>query len=116
MANRFTVEDTEQENVYRQLKRGNLTGLIGMFLTALYAVLIITQADSSLVYILAVPHTLCVIAAAVFSIIGYYALKPWALLTAGVLLALSTVLLPSQTKMVLIQMILLIFSYIRKVT
>ena len=116
MAHRFTFEDAEQENIYRQLKRGNLSGLIGMFLTVLYAVLIIAQANSSFVYILAMPHTLCVIAAAIFSIVGYYALKPWALLTAGILLALSAVLLPSQAKMVLVQMILLIFSYIRKVT
>ena len=118
MPNNVNVEEECMEE-YRKLKRGNLTGLLGMFLTALYAVVILMQFTSSsmpLAYIVFMPHTLCVIVAAIFSIIGYYAIKPWALLTAGVLMAISGLLTPACVKMIIVQTILLILSYIRKVT
>lgn len=100
---------------------GRISGCIATVLTILYAIYILSYfgnvgMNSFSGYIamqLVMPHLLCVAVAAVFSLIGFFGKKRWAVLTAGILMAVSAVLFMQYAPMVIIQSVLFFVSYAR---
>lgn len=101
--------------------KGRVSGFFAMLLTVLYAIRIISHfgglgMDSLTGYIanaIVMPHMLCVAIAAAFSLVGFFGKKRWAMLTSGILMAASAVLMTMYAQMVIVQTILFFISYAR---
>ena len=100
---------------------GRTSGFLGTVLTVLYAVYIIwyfgniwsDTLGGAIATTLVTPHLVCVVVAAVISLVGYCSHKRWAILTAAILMAVSAALMPTYAKMVIAQIVLFIISYVR---
>ena len=66
-----------------------------------------------LVSSIVMPHLLCVWAAAIVSIIGFFGRKNWAMITSGILMAVSALLMRAYAPMVIIQTVLFFIAYVR---
>lgn len=106
---------------YVRRRRGRVTGLIGSALTVAYAIYIVSyfsgvfleNLGGFIASALVMPHMLCVVLAAVFSSVGFFARKRWAMLTAAILMTVSTVLFMTYAPLVIVQAVLLFISYAR---
>lgn len=104
-----------------QKTKGRISGCIAMILTILYAIYILLPfADfgmdtigNFIAMLMIMPHMLCVTLAAIFSAIGFFGKKRWAILTAGILMSAAAVLMLELAPMVVIQAILFFVSYAR---
>ena len=111
----------EEYNMEVQKSKGRITGCIAMILTVLYAIYIILPfADFGMDTIgnyimmqMIMPHMLCVTVAAIFSAVGFFGKKRWAILTAGILMSVSAVLMMELAPMVIVQAVLFFISYAR---
>lgn len=114
-------EVTYTEEIYTEKPQGRITGFLAMLLTVLYALYILLYFGSFSGNVLAMaiinnvvgPHLACVAVAAIFTIVGFFGKKRWAMLTSGILLAVSAVLMMSYAPMVIIQMALCFIAYVR---
>lgn len=114
-------EPTYTEEVYVHKMKGRVTGFFAMLLTAIYAIYILSYfgglfMDTFSGYLataIVMPHLLCVTLATIFVCIGFFGKKRWAMLTAGILLAVSAVLMMTYAPMVIIQDVLCFISYAR---
>lgn len=110
-----------QSTEYIMKMKGRVTGFIAMILTALYALYICSYfssvgMDSIGGYFamqIVMPHMICVVVATIFVCIGFFGKKRWAMLTAGILLAVSAVLMMTYAPMVIVQAVLCFVSYAR---
>ena len=100
--------------------KGRITGFIAALLTLAYAIYIITYfygiidtGAGVVASLIVMPHMVCVALATIFSLVGFFAKKRWGMLTAGILLAVSAVLMLSYTPMVVVQLVLCFVSYVR---
>ena len=101
--------------------KGKFFGSIGMALTVLYAIYIVQYfggigMNTFTGYItnsIVMPHMICVVVAAVFSCVGLFGYKRWAMLTAGILMLVSAVVMTMYAQLVIVQAILLFVSYAR---
>ena len=101
--------------------KGRISGCIAMILTILYAIYILLPfADFGMDTIgnyimmqIIMPHMLCVTVAAIFSAIGFFGRKRWAMLTSGILMSVSAVLMLNFAPMVIVQAVLFFISYAR---
>ena len=101
--------------------KGRISGCIAMILTFMYAIFIILPfADFGMDTIgnyiamqMIMPHMLCVALAAIFSAIGFFGKQRWSILTAGILMSASAVLLLEYAIMVIVQAVLFFVSYAR---
>lgn len=108
---------------YKRRRRGRVSGLFGSVLTVLYAVYMVSYFggifmetfSGFLASALVMPHMLCVVLAAVFSCVGFFARKRWAMLTAAILMTVSAVLFMKYAPFVIVQAVLLFISYARMV-
>ena len=120
MSNEDQATSYTGEALVRKMK-GRVTGFLAMALTVLYALYIYSYfsgvgMDSIGGYIasqIVMPHMVCVVIAAIFVCIGFFGKKRWAMLTAGILLAVSAVLMMSYAPMVIAQAVLCFISYAR---
>lgn len=100
---------------------GRFSGGVATALTVLYSVYILSYfgdigMDSLGGYLamqIVMPHLICVLLAAIFSLIGFFGRKRWAMLTSGILMAVSAVLMMQYAPMVIVQAILFFVSYAR---
>ncbi len=110
----------EQEKEGKHVK-GGISGMIAMVLTYAYAVYIVSYFcvetmsffDDTLASTLVMPHIVCVLVAAVFSLVGFCEKKRWAFLVAGILMAVSAALFPTYAAMVIVLAVLFFVSYAR---
>lgn len=117
--NNQSMVSTEETFVVKQ--GGNVCGFFAFFLTAIYAVYIVSYfadlfLDSLSGYLataIVTPHLLCIILATVFSGLGRFGHKRWGMLTAGILLAVSAVLMMTYAPMVILQCVLCFVAYAR---
>lgn len=117
----FRDQEDYTEEIYTEKPQGRITGFLAMALTVLYALYIILYFGSFSDNVLAMaiinnvvgPHLVCVAVAAIFTIVGLFGKKRWAMLTSGILLAVSAVLMMSYAPMVIVQMILCFIAYVR---
>lgn len=101
--------------------KGRISGCIAMILTIMYAIFIILPfADFGMDTIgnyitmqMLMPHMLCVTVAAIFSAIGFFGRKRWAILTAGILMSVAAVLMLDFAPTVIIQAVMFFISYAR---
>lgn len=101
--------------------KGRVCGCIGMILTVLYAAFIVSyfgdagasDFSGAIATTIVMPHMICVVIAAAFSFVGFFAKKRWAMLTSGILMAVSAALFPMYAQMVIIQAVLFFISYAR---
>lgn len=106
---------------YQRRRRGRIPGCIGAILTIAYAIYIVsyfgdastTNVGGFLASALVMPHMLCVALAAVFSLVGFFARKRWAMLTAAILLTAAAVLFTMYAPFVIVQTVLLFIAYAR---
>lgn len=104
-----------------QKPKGRISGCLAMILTALYAFYIFSYFSSigmetlagAVANAIVMPHMICVVIAAIFSFVGFFGKKRWAMLTSGILMAVSAVLMMSYLPMVIVQTILFFISYVR---
>lgn len=109
------------EEVYVHKMKGRITGFLAMLLTVIYAIFILSYFGSMfldtftgyLATVMVMPHLLCVTLGTIFVCIGFLGKKRWAMLTAGILLAVSAVLMMSYAPMVIVQAVLCFISYAR---
>ena len=112
---------TEEEHMEEQKPKGRISGCFAMILTCLYAIIIILPfADigmesigNYIMMLMFMPHMLCVALAAIFSAIGFFGKKRWAILTAALLMSAAAVVRLDFAAMVAIQSILFFVSYAR---
>lgn len=126
----FMVVNTKEQNTMQNLvglsnklpkPKGKVSGFLAMLLTVAYAVYIISYFGSAgmesvggaLASMLVAPHMLCVAVAAVFSLVGVFGKKRWAVLTAGILMAAAAALFPTYAMFVVVQAVLFFVSYAR---
>lgn len=101
--------------------KGRVSGFLGMALTVLYTIYIVSYfgemaMDNLGGYIataIVTPHMLCVAMAALFSLIGFFGKKRWAMLTAGILMAAAAVVFLTYAMFVVVQAVLLFIAYAR---
>ena len=101
--------------------KGRFSGCLASVLTVLYTIYILSyfgdigmdSLGGFLAMQIVMPHLICVALAAVFSLIGFFGKKRWAMLTAGILMAVSAVLMMQYLPMVIVQAILFFISYAR---
>lgn len=104
-----------------QKPKGRISGCFAMILTILYAVYILLpfadfgmdSLENYIMMIMFMPHMLCVTLAAIFSVIGFFGKKRWAILTAGILMSVAAVLRFDFAAMVIVQAVLFFISYAR---
>lgn len=114
-------EVTYTEEVYVRKMKGRVTGFLAMLLTVIYAIYILSYFGGMfldtftgyLATIMVMPHLLCVTLGTIFVCIGFLGKKRWAMLTAGILLAVSAVLMMTYAPMVIVQAVLCFISYAR---
>lgn len=102
-------------------QKGRVSGCLAMILTVLYAgYLLVYFSDvgsssigGALASALVAPHMLCAAIAAVFSFVGFFGKKRWAMLTSGILMVAAAVLFTTYAPMVIIQAVLFFISYAR---
>lgn len=119
IADSVTYAVDEEEKPHKI--KGRFTGFLGMVLTVLYAVYIISyfgdQSMSNLGGYLAsqvvMPHMLCVSVSACLSLVGFFGKKRWAMLACAILMVVSGVVMTLYFPMVIIQAILFFISYAR---
>lgn len=110
--------NTSHEN---QGEKGRISGCVAMVLTVLWAVYLlwyfneigIGTIGGLLVNSIVMPHMICVTVAAIISCVGFFGRKRWAMLTSGILMAVSAVVMMQYLQMVIIQTILFFVSYAR---
>ena len=98
---------------------GHYCRLFGMILSVLYAIYIVSyfggialdDAGSFIASILVAPHMICVVVGSVFSLVGFFGEKRWAVLTSAILMAVAAALFPKYAGFVLVQAILLFVGY-----
>ena len=101
--------------------KGRVTGFLGMVLTVLYAIYILSyfgdiamaNAGTFIATAIVTPHMICVAIAAIFSLIGFFGKKRWAMLTAGILMAVAAVVFLTYAMFVVVQAVLLFIAYAR---
>lgn len=101
--------------------KGRISGCLAMILTTLYTLYIcayfsgigIETLSGAVATAIVMPHMLCVAIAAIFSFVGFFGKKRWAMLTSGILMAVSAVLMMSYLPMVIVQAVLFFISYAR---
>ncbi|MDO4484410.1 MAG: hypothetical protein Q4C54_08270 [Clostridia bacterium] len=101
--------------------KGRISGLLCMILTVAYAIYIVayfgnastTNLGGAIATALVVPHMICVAVAAVFSLVGFFVKKRWAMLTCAILMAVAAVMFPMYAMMVIVQSILGFIAYAR---
>ena len=102
--------------------KGRITGFLCMLLTILYAIYIVyyfygaiqtDQLSGSLATALVTPHIICVVIAAIFSFIGFFAKVRWAFLVASILLFVAGALFLTYFMLVIVQAVLGLIAYIR---
>lgn len=106
---------------YQRRRRGRIPGLIAVILTVAYAVYIVSHFGNAsmenvggfIATALVMPHMICVALAAVFSCVGFFARKRWAMLTAAILMTVSAVVFPTYAMLVVVQAVLMFISYAR---
>lgn len=99
--------------------RGNIIGFLSFALTLAYAIYIVSYfrgiATESVGSFIATgivnPHLICVVLATIFSAVGRFAHKRWGMLTAGILLAVSAVLMLAYAPFVLVQMVMCFITF-----
>lgn len=103
------------------MKKGRICGFLTAALTVLYAIYIISYFSdiametfsgfiaSSIV----TPHMICVSLAGIFSLVGLFAYKRWAMLTAAILLSVSAAIFPAYAMFVIVQAIMGFIAYAR---
>lgn len=102
-------------------EKGRASGCIAMVLTVLWAAYLLWYFNSIgigtvgglLVNSIVMPHMICVTVAAILSCVGFFGRKRWAMLTSGILMAVSAVVMIQYWQMVIIQTILLFVAYAR---
>lgn len=115
------LETTYTEEVYVHKMKGRITGFFAMLLTVIYAIYILSYFSGMfldtftgyLATMMVMPHLLCVTIATIFVCIGFFGKKRWAMLTSGILLAVSAVLMMTYAPFVIVQTILCFISYAR---
>lgn len=111
---------TEQVKEIKHVK-GGISGLIAMVLTIAYAIYIVSyfgdeimsSLGGAIASAIVMPHMVCVVVAAAFSLVGFFGKKRWAVLVSGILMAVSAALFPYYAMMVVIQTVLFFISYAR---
>lgn len=101
--------------------KGRISGVLCMLLTVLYAIYIYSYFSNAssqnlggaIATALVTPHMACVVVAAIFAILGFFAKKRWAMLTCGILLVVAAVLFMTYAPMVIVQAILAFVAYAR---
>ena len=99
--------------------KGRISGFLGMILTVLYAVYIVSyfgdmdDIGMAIATMIVMPHVVCTVVAAAFSLVGFFGKKRWAMLTSGILMAAAAALFPMYAPLVIVQTILLFISYAR---
>ena len=101
--------------------KGRISGCLAMILTTLYALYLYTYFSNigietlsgAVANAIVMPHMLCVAIAAIFSFVGFFGKKRWAMLTSGILMTVSAVLMMSYLPMVIVQAVLFFVSYAR---
>lgn len=101
--------------------KGKIFGALATILTVVYAIYIVSYFGSAgmedlggaLAAMLVTPHMVCVVVAAAFSLVGLFATKRWAILVAGILMAVAAALFPAYASLVIVQSILFFISYAR---
>ena len=101
--------------------KGRVVGFLGTALTVLYAIYIISyfgdihmeNLGGMIATALVMPHMICVGLAALFSLVGFFGKKRWAMLTAGILMAVAAIVFMTYAMFVIIQAILLFIAYAR---
>lgn len=104
--------------------KGKVCCAFGSVLTVLYAFYIVSYFGSNalddigtfLASIIVAPHMVCVVIAAIFSLVGLLAYKRWAVLTAAILMAVAAALFPRYAMFVIVQSLLLFIAYARMLT
>ena len=102
-------------------RRGRTSGMFGSVLTVTYAVFIISYLGAIFIETIGehlasafvMPHMACILLAAVFSCVGFFARKRWAMLTAAILMTVSAVLVVQYAPLVIVQAVLLFISCAR---
>lgn len=102
-------------------RRGRASGMLGSVLTVTYAAFIIFYFGAIFMETIGehftsafvMPHMACILLAAVFSCVGFFAWKRWAILTAAILMTVSAVLVVQYAPLVGVQAVLLFISYAR---
>lgn len=114
-------QDTEDDND-RPLKiKGRISGFLAMGLTIIYAIFIVSffgensmeEVGAFLASMIMMPHMLCVAVAACLSLVGFFGKKRWAMLTSGIMMAVSGVLMFTYFPFVIVQAVLFFISYAR---
>jgi hypothetical protein len=106
---------------HKHHRRGRLSGMFGSALTVAYAIYIVSYfgglfletLGGFLASALVMPHMVCVVLAAVFSCVGFFARKRWGMLTAAILMTVAAVLFMTYAPLVIVQAVLLFVSYAR---
>lgn len=119
--NHETKSSEPKAEEYAPKPKGRISGCLGMILTVLYAGYLLvyfsgvgsSSIGGALASAIVAPHMLCVAIAAVFSCIGFFGRKRWAMLTSGILMIAAAVLFTTYAPMVLFQVILLFIAYAR---
>lgn len=101
--------------------KGKIFGALATILTVVYSIYIVSYFGSAgmedlggaLAAMLVTPHMVCVVVAAAFSLVGLFATKRWAILVAGILMAVAAALFPAYASLVIVQSILFFISYAR---
>lgn len=113
--------ELSEVDIKEEKTMGRLSGGFAMVLTILYNIYILSyfgdvgmdSLGGFLAMQIVMPHLICVALAAIFSLIGFFGRKRWAMLTAGILMSVSAVLMMQYAAMVIIQAILFFVSYAR---
>lgn len=100
--------------------KGNIIGFFAAFLTLAYCIYvvcyfygIIDTGAGMIASVIVMPHMVCVAVASIFAMVGRFAHKRWGMLTAGILLAVSAVLMLSYAPLVIVQLVLCFIAYVR---
>lgn len=110
-----------QEYTTEKKMKGRVSGFLAMALTILYAIYIVSYfgdiaMDSPGTFMataIVTPHMLCVAIAALFSLIGFFGKKRWAMLTAGILMGAAAVVFLTYVMFVIVQASLFFIAYAR---
>lgn len=101
-------------------QKGRISGCLAMVLTVLYAGYLLvyfsevgsSSVGGALASAIVMPHMLCVAIAAVFSCVGFFGKKRWAMLTSGILMIAAAVMFTTYAPMVIPQAILFFIAYV----
>lgn len=102
-------------------RKGRFIGSMAFLLTLVYAIYIgsyfrsvsFDTVGGFIATSIVMPHIVCVFLSVIFSAVGLFGYKPWGMLVAGILLAVSAALMLTYLPMVIFQSVLCFVSYIR---